>query len=84
VNGEALATLVVKQLHSIVNALAIKAPGFVGQRNEVLRDMAVLMGGTVVSEELGKKLDAATLFRPRPCTKRRRDERQRDDRRRSW
>jgi chaperonin GroEL len=61
VDGEALATLVVNKLRGIVNALAIKAPGFGDRRKEMLGDMAVLTGGTVISEELGKRLDAAAL-----------------------
>jgi chaperonin GroEL len=61
VDGEALATLVVNKLRGTLNALAIKAPGVGDRRKEILRDIAVLTGGTVISEELGKKLEAATL-----------------------
>jgi chaperonin GroEL len=61
VDGEALATLVVNKLRGILNVLAVKAPGFGDRRKEMLRDIATLTGGTVISEELGKKLDAATL-----------------------
>jgi chaperonin GroEL len=61
VDGEALATLVVNKLRGILNVLAVKAPGFGDRRKEMLRDIATLTGGTVVSEELGKKLDQATL-----------------------
>jgi chaperonin GroEL len=61
VDGEALATLVVNKLRGILNVLAIKAPGFGDRRKEMLRDIATLTGGQVISEELGKKLDAATL-----------------------
>src|SRR5919198_437803 len=61
VDGEALATLVVNKLRGILNVLAVKAPGFGDRRKEMLRDIAVLTGGTVISEEVGKKLDAATL-----------------------
>src|SRR5215469_9924050 len=61
VDGEALATLVVNKLRGILNVLAVKAPGFGDRRKEMLRDIAVLTGGQVISEELGKKLDAATL-----------------------
>jgi chaperonin GroEL len=61
VDGEALATLVVNKLRGIVNVLAIKAPGFGDRRKEMLRDIAVLIGATVISEEVGKKLEAATL-----------------------
>jgi chaperonin GroEL len=61
VDGEALATLVVNKLRGILNVLAVKAPGFGDRRKEMLRDIATLTGGQVVSEELGKKLDATTL-----------------------
>src|SRR5919205_921617 len=61
VDGEALATLVVNKLRGILNVLAVKAPGFGDRRKEMLRDIATLTGGTVVSEELGKKLDQTTL-----------------------
>jgi chaperonin GroEL len=61
VDGEALATLVVNKLRGIVNVLAIKAPGFGDRRKEMLRDIAVLTGAEVISEEVGKKLEAATL-----------------------
>jgi chaperonin GroEL len=61
VDGEALATLVVNKLRGTVNALAIKAPGFGDRRKEMLRDIAILTGGTVISEEVGRKLDSATV-----------------------
>src|SRR5919197_1884316 len=61
VDGEALATLVVNKLRGILNVLAAKAPGFGDRRKEMLRDIATLTGGTVISEEVGKKLDQATL-----------------------
>jgi chaperonin GroEL len=61
VDGEALATLVVNKLRGILNVLAVKAPGFGDRRKEMLRDIATLTGGQVISEELGKKLDATTL-----------------------
>src|SRR6202171_6456635 len=61
VDGEALATLVVNKLRGILNVLAVKAPGFGDRRKEMLRDIATLTGGTVISEELGKKLDQPTL-----------------------
>ncbi len=61
VDGEALATLVVNKLRGILNVLAVKAPGFGDRRKEMLRDIAVLTGGQVISEELGKKLDGAQL-----------------------
>ncbi|HEU5229359.1 MAG TPA: chaperonin GroEL [Ktedonobacteraceae bacterium] len=61
VDGEALPTLVVNKLRSILNVLAIKAPGFGDRRKEMLRDIAVLTGGQVISEEMGRRLDSATL-----------------------
>ena len=59
VDGEALATLVVNKLRGIINVLAVKAPGFGDRRKEMLRDVAVLTGGKVISEERGRKLDQA-------------------------
>src|SRR3990172_3635382 len=61
VDGEALATLVVNKLRGIINVLAVKAPGFGDRRKEMLRDIATLTGGQVISEELGKKLDQTQL-----------------------
>jgi chaperonin GroEL len=61
VDGEALATLVVNKLRGTVQVLAVKAPGFGDRRKEMLRDIAVLTGGTVISEEIGRKLDSVTL-----------------------
>jgi chaperonin GroEL len=61
VDGEALATLVDNKLRGILNVLAVKAPGFGDRRKEMLRDIATLTGGQVISEELGKKLDATNL-----------------------
>ena len=61
VDGEALATLVVNRLRGILNVLAVKAPGFGDRRKEMLRDIAVLTGGQVISEEMGRRLDSATL-----------------------
>ncbi len=61
IEGEALATLVVNKLRGTVNALALKAPGFGDRRKEMLRDIAILTGGTVISEEVGRKLDSATV-----------------------
>ncbi|MEZ4520981.1 MAG: chaperonin GroEL [Thermomicrobiales bacterium] len=61
VDGEALATLVVNKLRGIVNVLAVKAPGFGDRRKEMLRDIAILTGGTVISEEVGRNLEGATL-----------------------
>ncbi len=57
VEGEALATLVVNKLRGTFNALVVKAPGFGDRRKEMLQDIAILTGGTVISEELGKKLE---------------------------
>jgi chaperonin GroEL len=61
VDGEALATLVVNKLRGTVSVLAVKAPGFGDRRKEMLRDIAILTGGTVISEEIGRKLDSATF-----------------------
>jgi chaperonin GroEL len=61
VDGEALATLVVNKLRGIVNVLAVKAPGFGDRRKEMLRDIAVLTGGQVISDEMGRKLENTTL-----------------------
>ncbi len=59
--GEALATLIVNKLKGILNVLAVKAPAFGDRRKEMLKDIAVLTGGSLISDELGKKLDNATL-----------------------
>src|SRR5207244_8035927 len=61
VDAEALATLVVNKLRGILNVVAVKAPGFGDRRKEMLRDLATVTGGTVISEEVGKKLDQASL-----------------------
>ncbi len=61
VDGEALATLVVNKLRGILNVLAVKAPGFGDRRKEMLQDIAVLTGGQVISEDVGRRLDSATL-----------------------
>ncbi len=61
VDGEALATLVVNKLRGTLNALAVKAPGFGDRRKAMLEDIAILTGGTVISEDMGKKLDSATI-----------------------
>jgi chaperonin GroEL len=61
VEGEALATLVVNKLRGTLKVCAVKAPGFGDRRKEMLRDVAVLTGGQVISEELGFKLENATL-----------------------
>ena len=61
VDGEALATLVLNKLRGMLNVLAIKAPGFGDRRKAMLQDIAILTGGTVISEETGRKLETATL-----------------------
>ncbi|HEX2324737.1 MAG TPA: chaperonin GroEL, partial [Chloroflexota bacterium] len=61
VEGEALATLVVNKLRGILNVLAVKAPGYGDRRKEMLKDIAVLTGGTVISDELGRKLDSVRI-----------------------
>ena len=61
VDGEALTTIVVNKLRGTFKALAVKAPGFGDRRKAMLQDIATLTGGTVISEELGRKLDSVTL-----------------------
>ncbi len=61
VEGEALATLVVNKLRGVLNVAAVKAPGFGDRRKEMLKDIAVLTGGQVISEELGNKFENVTL-----------------------
>src|ERR671929_729073 len=61
VEGEALATLVVNNIRGILKTVAVKAPGFGDRRKAMLEDMAILTGGTVISEELGLKLENATV-----------------------
>ena len=61
VEGEALATLVVNKLRGTINCLAVKAPGFGDRRKAMLEDIAILTGGKVISEEIGRKLDSATV-----------------------
>jgi chaperonin GroEL len=61
VDGEALATLVVNKLRGMLNVLAVKAPGFGDRRKAMLEDIAVLTGGTVITEEAGLRLDSVTL-----------------------
>jgi chaperonin GroEL len=60
-DGEALATLVVNKLRGTLNALVVKAPGFGDRRKAMLEDLAVLTGGTVITEEMGRKLDSAQV-----------------------
>jgi len=61
IDGEALATLVVNKLRGTINVLAVKAPGFGDRRKAMLEDMAILTGGKVISEEVGRKLDSVTV-----------------------
>ena len=61
IEGEALATLVVNRLRGTLNCCAVKAPGFGDRRKAMLEDIAILTGGTVISEEVGRKLDSITL-----------------------
>jgi len=61
VDGEALATLVVNKLRGTFNVLAVEAPGFGDRRKEMLQDIAILTGGTVISEDVGRKLEEVTL-----------------------
>ncbi len=61
IEGEALATLVVNKLRGTFNAIAIKAPGFGDRRKEMLEDIAILTGGTVISEDTGRKLESVTV-----------------------
>ncbi|MBI3738685.1 MAG: chaperonin GroEL, partial [Chloroflexi bacterium] len=61
VDGEALATLVLNKLRGMLNVIAVKAPGFGDRRKAMLQDIAVLTGGTVISEGMGRKLETATV-----------------------
>lgn len=61
IEGEALATLVVNRMRGALNILAVKAPGFGDRRKAMLEDIAALTGGTVISSDLGRKLDSATV-----------------------
>jgi chaperonin GroEL len=61
VDGEALATLVLNKLRGMLNVLAVKAPGFGDRRKAMLQDIAVLTGATVITEEMGRKLDTTTV-----------------------
>jgi chaperonin GroEL len=61
VDGEALATLVLNKLRGMLNCLAVKAPGFGDRRKAMLADIAILTGATVITEEMGRKLDTATI-----------------------
>ncbi|MGH2619088.1 MAG: chaperonin GroEL [Anaerolineales bacterium] len=61
VDGEALATLVLNKLRGMINVLAVKAPGFGDRRKAMLQDIATLTGGTVITEELGRKLESVAI-----------------------
>src|SRR5215208_1405656 len=61
IDGEALGTLVVNKLRGILNVLAVKAPGFGDRRKAMLEDIAVVTGATVISEEIGRKLDSVSV-----------------------
>jgi chaperonin GroEL len=61
VDGEALATLVLNKLRGMINCVAIKAPGFGDRRKAMLQDISILTGGTVISEEVGRKLESITI-----------------------
>jgi chaperonin GroEL len=61
IEGEALTTLVVNKLKGVFNVLAVKAPGFGDRRKAMLEDIAMLTGGTVISEEMGRKLESVTI-----------------------
>jgi len=60
IDGEALATLVVNRLRGTLNILAVKAPGFGDRRKAMLEDIAILTGGTLITEDMGRKLDSVT------------------------
>ena len=61
IDGEALATLVLNKLRGMLNVLAVKAPGFGDRRKAMLQDIAILTGGTVITEEMGRKLESVTM-----------------------
>jgi chaperonin GroEL len=61
IDGEALATLVLNKLRGMLNVVAVKAPGFGDRRKAMLQDIAVLTGGTVITEELGRKLESVSI-----------------------
>ncbi len=69
VDGEALATLVLNKLRGMLNVIAVKAPGFGDRRKEMLRDMAILTGGQVITEEMGRKLETAQIGDLGQCRK---------------
>jgi chaperonin GroEL len=61
IDGEALATLVVNRLRGVLNVVGVKAPGFGDRRKDMLQDIAILTGGQVISEDIGRKLDSTTV-----------------------
>jgi chaperonin GroEL len=61
IDGEALATMVLNKLRGMLNVVAVKAPGFGDRRKAMLQDVAILTGGTVITEELGRKLESVTI-----------------------
>ena len=63
IEGEALATLVVNKLRGVLNIVAVKAPGFGDRRKAMMEDIAILTGATLISEDMGRKLDSATMTR---------------------
>lgn len=67
IEGEALTTLVVNKLRGVLNVAAVKAPGFGDRRKEMLKDIAILTGGQVISEELGSTLESATIAELGQC-----------------
>jgi len=69
VDGEALATLVLNKLRGLLNVVAVKAPGFGDRRKAMLQDIAVLTGGSVISEELGRKLETVLISDLGQCDK---------------
>ena len=69
IDGEALATLVLNRMRGTFNVLAVKAPGFGDRRKAMLQDIAILTGGTVITEEMGRKLDSVTMADLGQCDK---------------
>jgi chaperonin GroEL len=69
IDGEALATLVLNKMRGTFNVLAVKAPGFGDRRKAMLQDIAILTGGTVITEEMGRKLDSVTMADLGQCDK---------------
>ena len=67
VEGEALTTLVLNRLRGTLNVVAVKAPGYGDRRKAMLEDIAILTGGTVISEEVGLELKDTTLAQLRSC-----------------